>query len=42
LSVPTTAKGYESLVRWAEDLGTVRWAGVEGTSSYGALRSPVT
>src|SRR5215207_8106064 len=36
LSVPTTAKGYESLVRWAEGLGTVRCAGVEGTSSYGA------
>jgi transposase len=36
LSVPTTAKGYESLVRWAEDFGTVRCAGVEGTSSYGA------
>jgi transposase len=35
-SVPTTAKGYESLVRWAEGLGTVRCAGVEGTSSYGA------
>jgi hypothetical protein len=42
VSVPTTAKGYESLVRWAEGLGTVRWAGVEGTSSYGALRSLVT
>ena len=42
LSVPTTAKGYESLVRWAEGFGTVRCAGVEGTSSYGALRSPVT
>jgi transposase len=36
LSVPTTAKGYKSLVRWAEGLGTVRCAGVEGTSSYGA------
>jgi transposase len=36
LSVPTTAKGYESLVRWAEGFGTVRCAGVEGTSSYGA------
>jgi transposase len=34
--VPTTAKGYESLVHWAEGLGTVRCAGVEGTSSYGA------
>jgi transposase len=36
LSVPTTAKGYESLVRWAEGFGAVRCAGVEGTSSYGA------
>jgi transposase len=36
LSVPTTAKGYERLVRWAEGLGAVRCAGVEGTSSYGA------
>jgi transposase len=36
VSVPTTAKGYESLVRWAEGLGIVRCAGVEGTSSYGA------
>jgi len=31
-----TAKGYENLVRWAEGFGTVRCAGVEGTSSYGA------
>jgi hypothetical protein len=36
LSVPTKAKGYESLVCWAEGFGTVRCAGVEGTSSYGA------
>jgi transposase len=36
VSVPTTAKGYESLVRWAEGLGILRCAGVEGTSSYGA------
>jgi transposase len=35
-SVPTTAKGYERLLCWAEDLGPVRCAGVEGTSSYGA------
>jgi transposase len=34
--VPTTAKGYERLVRWAEGFGTLRCAGVEGTSSYGA------
>ena len=36
LSVPTTAKGYEKLVRWAEGFGTLRCAGVEGTSTYGA------
>jgi transposase len=34
--VPTTVKGYEELLRWAEDFGPVRCAGVEGTSSYGA------
>jgi transposase len=36
LSVPTTVKGYERLLRWAEGFGSVRCAGVEGTSSYGA------
>ena len=41
-SVPTTVKGYERLLRWAEGFGPVRCAGVEGTSSYGALSSPVT
>ena len=35
-SVPTTAKGYERLLNWAEAFGSVRCAGVEGTSSYGA------
>jgi transposase len=35
-SVPTTAKGYERLLHWAESFGPVRCAGVEGTSSYGA------
>ncbi len=35
-SVPTTVKGYERLLRWAEGFGPVRYAGVEGTSSYGA------
>jgi transposase len=34
-SVPTTAKGYENLLSWAEAFGPVRCAGVEGTSSYG-------
>ena len=41
LTVPTTAKGYERLVCWAEGFGAVRCAGVEGTSSYGA-GSPAT
>jgi transposase len=36
LAVPTTEKGYESLICWAEGFGRVRGAGVEGTSSYGA------
>lgn len=36
LAVPTTAKGYKDLVSWAEGFGPVRYAGVEGTSSYGA------
>jgi transposase len=35
-SVPTTAKGYEGLLCWAEGFGPVKCAGVEGTSSYGA------
>jgi transposase len=34
-SAPTTAKGYDELLRWAEGFGHVRCAGVEGTSSYG-------
>ncbi len=41
-SVPTTKKGYESLLAWAEGFGPLRCAGVEGTSSYGALSSPGT
>jgi transposase len=36
LTVPTTAKGYQSLVSWAERFGRVRSAGLEGTGSYGA------
>jgi transposase len=36
LSVPTTTKGYERLLCWAEGFGPVRCTGVEGTSSYGA------
>ena len=36
LTVPTTTKGYERLLRWAESFGGVLCAGIEGTSSYGA------
>ena len=36
VSVPTTVKGYESLLSWAEGFGPLRCAGVEGTTSYGA------
>jgi transposase len=36
LTLPTSAKGYEELLSWAEGLGPVRCIGVEGTSSYGA------
>jgi transposase len=35
-NVPTTAKGYQKLLRWAEGFGPVCCAGVEGTGSYGA------
>lgn len=35
LAVPTTEKGYESLVSWAEGF-PAGCAGVEGTRSYGA------
>jgi transposase len=35
-SVPTTPKGYERLLRWTEGFGSLRCAGVEGTSSHGA------
>ena len=41
-SVPTTAKGYEELLRWAEGFGPVGRVGIEGPSSYGALCSPDT
>jgi transposase len=36
IKVPTTAEGYERIVRWAEGFGPVQCAGIEGTSSYGA------
>lgn len=34
-SFPTTANGYRQLLAWATTFGTLRRAGVEGTSSYG-------
>jgi transposase len=36
LAVPTTTRGYERLLRWAEGFGPVGCAGIEGTRSYGA------
>ena len=36
ITVPTTKHGYESLIRWAQQLGYVQRAGLEGTGSYGA------
>jgi transposase len=36
LEVPTTRRGYERLVTWAERLGKVEVFGVEGTGCYGA------
>ena len=36
LTVPTTTRGYERLLRWAEGFGPVGCVGIEGTSSYGA------
>jgi len=35
LEVPTTTRGYERLLRWAEGFGPLGCAGIEGTSSYG-------
>src|SRR5215207_5946106 len=36
LTVPTTTRGYERLLRWAKGFGSVGCAGIEGTSSFGA------
>ena len=33
---PTTPAGYRALLAWAQALGTVRDAGIEGTATYGA------
>ena len=35
-SFPTTAAGYQQMLRWAIGFGTLRRAGVECTGSYGA------
>ncbi|HZB07593.1 MAG TPA: IS110 family transposase [Rubrobacter sp.] len=35
LTMPTSAKGYESLLSWAQRFGPVRSAGLKGTGSYG-------
>ncbi|MGW0633943.1 IS110 family transposase [Streptomyces sp. NPDC002758] len=35
-SFPATAAGYEELLAWTRQFGTVQRAGVEGTGSYGA------
>lgn len=34
--IPTTAAGTEQLLTWAQSLGVLKRAGVEGTGSYGA------
>ena len=36
LAVATNPAGYEQLLRWAQGLGVLHRAGVEGTGSYGA------
>src|SRR3954468_24854497 len=35
-SFPTTRRGLRALIGWAQQRGTVRRAGVEGTGSFGA------
>lgn len=35
-SIPTNALGYEELLGWAQQFGSLKRAGVEGTASYGA------
>lgn len=36
MTLPTTSAGYQALLSWAADFGTVDRVGVEGTGSYGA------
>jgi transposase len=35
-SIPTTAAGYQQLIRWTHAFGRLQRAGVEGTGTYGA------
>lgn len=42
VKVPTTARGYTELVRWAEDFGPVRCAGIEGTQGQCRTRCEVS
>jgi transposase len=35
-SIPTTPRGYQELLEWAESYGEVEAWGIEGTGSYGA------
>jgi transposase len=35
-SIPTNALGYQELLGWAQQFGSLKRAGIEGTASYGA------
>jgi transposase len=35
-SIPTNALGYEELLGWVQQFGSLKRAGIEGTASYGA------
>jgi transposase len=36
MTIPASAKGYQALLAWSRELGTVQAFGVEGTRCYGA------
>jgi transposase len=36
MTIPASAKGYQALLAWSRELGTVQAFGVEGTGCYGA------
>ena len=42
LKVPTTTRGYQRLLSWAEGFGSVGCAGIERTSSLQVPDSPAT